>query len=91
MSLSIIMLSCLFYLMPGNADLCYHHTTTSGNMGLNGVYLEIINRRNFVYISTLIAIVSIPFQLIRLFSYSLFIFSLLLYFHSIQTWHSYLY
>ncbi len=91
MTLNIIILSGLFYLMPGNADMCYHHTLESGNMGMNGVYLEVVNRRNFVYVSSLIAILSTPFQLVRLFSYSLFIFSVLLYFHSIKTWHEYLY
>jgi hypothetical protein len=92
MILSII-LTGLFYLTPGNAELCYRHTSSSGNMGLTGVYLDIINKRNLVYFSGFILLVILfaPFEYVKLVSYCLFLFSVLAYFHSVKTWHVYLY
>ena len=93
MSTNIIIVTGLFYLIPGNAELCYRNTLASGNMGLNGVYLDVINKRNFLYICGLssIFLLFMPFKMLGSFMYCLFIFSVLAYFRSIKTWHVYLY
>ena len=92
MSLNIVILTGIFYLIPGNAEICYRHTSGSGNMGLTGVYLDIINKRNFVYVSGLASIVLLftPFKMVRVFTYCLFLFSIILYFSSIKCWHLYI-
>lgn len=92
MSFNIIMLSSLFYLIPGNAEILYRYTSSSGNMGLTGVYLDVINKRNFVYVSGLsfIVIAFTPFKMLRIFICGLFLFSLFLYFNSIKRWQPYI-
>jgi hypothetical protein len=92
MTFSIIILTGLFNLVPGIAEMPYHYTQASGNMGLNGIYLDVLNKRNFVYISGIFSIITlfIPFKMISLFSYGLFAFSIFLYFSSIKKWHKYL-
>jgi hypothetical protein len=92
MSSNIIIVTGLFYLIPGNAEICYRHTSACGNMGLTGVYLDVINKRNFVYFSGFISLVVLvtPFKLLTLFSYCLFVFSILLYFNCIKCWHLYI-
>ena len=89
MSFNILILTSLFYLMPGNAEICYHHTSESGNVSLTGVYLNVINQRNFVYISGLVPIVLLftPFKMVRIFTYFIFLFALFLYISSIKYWH----
>ncbi len=92
MTFIIIILSGLFYLIPGNAEILCRYTSDSGNRGLNRIYLDIINKRNLIYISGSFSLILLyaPFKVLRYLSYLLFIFSVLLYFHSIKRWHSYL-
>lgn len=92
MTLSIIILTGFFYLVPGMAEILYNSTLASGNMGLNGVYLDILNKRNIVYISGAVFVINLfmPFKIVRLFSFGLFIFSIFLYFNAIRRWIPYL-
>lgn len=92
MTFNIIILSALFYLIPGNAEILYRHTSSSGNMGLTGVYLDVINKRNFVHVSglSLIVVLFIPFNMLRTFICGIFLFSLYLYFNSIKRWQPYI-
>jgi len=38
-------------LTPFNIECCLTQTTRNGNMGMNGVYLDIYNKRNLFYFS----------------------------------------
>ena len=92
MTFSLMLLSGLFHLVPGNAEIVCQCTTSSGNMGLYGVYMDVINKRNFVYGSLFLGFVSLftPFKLLRAFSCGLVLFSLFLYFSVIKKWYQYL-
>jgi len=89
MSFNIIILTGIFYLIPGNAEICFRNTSGSGNIGLTALFYDVINKRNLVYISGLTSIVLLftTFKIARNFTCCLFIFSLFLYFASIKSWY----
>lgn len=82
MAFSIIILTGLFYLLPDMIDLLYNATEGFGNISFNSIYLDVMNKRNFVYMSGVFSIINVfmPFKILRSFSYGLFIFSIFLYF-----------
>jgi hypothetical protein len=72
-------------LIPGNVEVFLKSTNNCGNMGLNGVFLDIYNKRNLCYLSL---ITSLPSYLYNYTNYSiLFVaFSFYLYFSCIKEW-----
>ena len=90
--LSTIILRGLFYLVPGNAEICYRHASASGNMGLTNVYLDVKIKRDTFYTFGMSSLVFsfVPFKMLRLFVHTLSICSLIIYFRSIKKWHTYL-
>lgn len=92
MSFNIIILTGIFYLIPGNAEICFRTNSGSGNIGLTRVFFDVINKRNLVYISGLTSLVLLftSFKIARNFTYCLFLFSLFLYFASIKCWHTHI-
>jgi hypothetical protein len=93
MSLNIEIISALLYLIPEEAEIYYHHTLNSGNMTSNGIYLDIINKRNFLYTCGLSSIFLLftPFKILRTFTYCLFLYSVSAYFCSVKKWHTCIY
>jgi len=78
-----------FYLIPGVTELLCHSADSVGNMGLTGLYSDIHYKRNFVYTTTVGAILFsfIKMYMLRYFFYCLFLFSIYSYFSTIKKWH----
>ena len=92
MTFGIIILSGLFYLIPGNAEMLCRYTADSGNIGLNSIYLDVMRKRNLIYMSGSFSLILLftPFKVLRLFSYFLFVLFVSTYFYSMKSWHPYL-
>lgn len=75
-----VIVSGLFYLIPGNLELVEY------NVYIHEVYDNIKNKRNLVLISGLssIAFSFLPLRIIRLFVYGLFAYSTYVYFQVIK-------
>lgn len=88
MSFSIIILTGLFYLVPGTIEVLHRSTQSTGNLALNGVYFNVLNNRNFVYIFGIFSIITLylPYKILRLFSEGLFVFFIFSYFNAIDKW-----
>lgn len=43
----------MYFLMPGNLEYLLESTSKRGNMALNGVYIDIYIKRNFLYSSSI--------------------------------------
>jgi len=84
-----IIASGLFYLIPGMAEIFYCYSENIGNMSLAGVFLDIKNKRDLVYICSLssFCLLLSPFKITRNLSFAALIFSFCLYFNSIKRWH----
>ena len=92
MSLSIIILTGLFYLVPGMVDMPYRYTLHSGNMGLNGLYLDIMSKRNMVYFSILFLSISLflPYDTLKTILFINLLYCLYIYFTTIDKWYPYI-
>ena len=86
MNYIILILTGLFYLTPGMADILYHYVDTNEKQLLCNAYSVVINKRNTLYLSALYSVTNLfsPFKLMRLFSYGLFYISVINYFDAIQ-------
>lgn len=89
MMIGHIIISGLFYLIPGMVETFYRYSENNGNMGLAGVFLDIKNKRDLVYVCSLssFSLLLSPFKITRNLSFAALIFSLCLYFNSIKKWH----
>ena len=58
--------------MPGYLERMLSKTSGMGNMGLNGIYLGLYYRRNFIGASALLVLMNINFIWILFFSIYLF-------------------
>lgn len=91
MSITYVLLSGIFYLIPGMAETFYRYSENYGNMGYTGIFLDIKNRRNLVYICSLssFSLIFTSFKIFGVLSNISLLFSLYLYFSTIKKWHPY--
>jgi hypothetical protein len=85
MTTTNIILSGLFYLIPGNLEII-------NNDSLSGVYDDIKHKRDTLFIfgcSTLVYSL-LPFKIIKLFMGGLCVYSIIVYFRTIKRWQRYL-
>ena len=73
-------------LIPFNIECCLTRTTRNGNMALNGIYLNIYNKRNLFYISLPLLYLS------YIYNYTMYglLLSLIcfgMFFNACYTWH----
>jgi hypothetical protein len=92
MSINIIILTGLFYLVPGMVEFPIMYAERNGNMGLQGLYLDIKNKRNFVYTtaSSYIIFSFTKMYIVKHFFCILLLFSNYCYFNTIYTWKNYI-
>jgi len=89
MTFSVILITCLFYLIPGMTEKLSHYNKYVVSTGLACEYLDIQYKRNIVYI-TAVSSIFVSFTkmyILRYFLYSLFLFSNYSYFTTIKRWH----
>ena len=95
MSLNII-ITGLFYLLPGNVEIYYCYALESRYIAKHGVnldvILDVIDKRNFLYIFGLSSLIVsfMQFKLLEFFTYCLFLYSIFVYFRSIKRWLPYI-
>jgi hypothetical protein len=92
MSFTIIILTGLFYLIPGIVEMLCRSSESIGNMKASNIYFDIEHKRNFIYIT---GFSSILFSftntyMLRYFFYILFLFSIYSYYSTIKKWYKYL-
>lgn len=59
-------------LIPGMIERLLSETCSMGNMGLNGVYLGLYYRRNFIWVSTSLLLINVNCVWLLLFSIYIF-------------------
>lgn len=93
MSFKIIIITGLFYLIPGNAEIYYRSASSQGNLGLAGVFLDIIRKRNFVYMCGLFYIFTLftPNKIVRSLFFGLLMSTLFLHLKTIYQWRRYIF
>jgi|APFre7841882793_1041355.scaffolds.fasta_scaffold190420_1 hypothetical protein len=90
MTFFIIILTGLFYLIPGMAEIICETAESSGNFYIIGAALDVKYKRNFVYITTFSSILFsfTKLKMLQYFFYSLFLFSNYSYYKTIQKYNS---
>jgi hypothetical protein len=83
----IILVTGLFYLIPGIIDMLLYHSESINNLRLSIALLDLKYKRNFVYITTFSSILFTMKKvfLLQYFFYCLFLFSFHSYLNSIRT------
>ena len=56
----------LIYLIPGNIELLLNHANNTSNFGLYGLYLGVRNRRNIIYSTFGLGLLSLIFSYYKL-------------------------
>jgi hypothetical protein len=79
----------LFFIIPFNVETALYESSKGGNMGLNGIFIEIYYKRNLVYLTVPLLIFSYFFKYF-IFGLTLSAFSLLFYLQSCNKWYKYL-
>jgi len=85
---TIILGFCLLFI-PNLAQEMLSNVSSTGNMGLAGVYLDIIKKRNIVYFFGLVIMINKLFfetKILTYFCYILFSLSIANYFNTINNW-----
>lgn len=92
MSFKIIIITGLFFLIPGNAEIYYRSASSPGNLGLAGVFLDIIRKRNNVYACGLFFMLALlsTNKLVQTFLFGLFLFTLFLHLKTIYHWRKFI-
>jgi len=88
--LNTIMLGLWFLIFPNLAGEALNMVSSVGNMGLAGVYLDIIHKRNIVYFfgfSILLNELFFETKIVSTICYILFAFSIGFYFNTINQWY----
>ena len=80
---------CIQFITPFNIENLLTITSNQGNMGLNGLYLGIYIKRNLLYLSFLILLLSYLFahKYLLFLSFILFMFSLHSFVYYINVWY----
>lgn len=79
----------VFFLIPFNAETALYQSSKCGNMGLNGIFLDIYYKRNLFYLSVPL-LISSYFLRYFVFGMALSFFSFFLYLQSCNKWYKYL-
>ena len=77
--------SLFLMLMPGYVEIFLTQFENSGNMGLYGVFLDIYIKRNWLYFSTGVLIVSYPCNFVY-YGFLFYLGSELVFLHTFNKW-----